>query len=111
QNKSVTTANGPINEALCKVLCHNLCVVFQLLYARLRRSIAKDIRWLNSLRPAIKITCLIFGIALIVFAWSRGWDWWTTPRIFLTSGMDREVSPIVEAGGDVRVLLMLLVAP
>ena len=70
----------------------------------------EDIRWLNSLRPAIKITCLIFGVALIVGAWYLGLDWWTTPRIFVTKGMAREVSPIVEAGVDVGIILIVYVA-
>jgi len=84
--------------------------VFQSLYARLRRSIAEDVRWFNSLRPAIKITCLIFGVALIVGAWYLGLDWWTTPRIFVTKGMAREVSPIVEAGVYVAIVLIVYVA-
>ena len=80
------------------------------LYARLRRSIEEDMRWLNSLRPALKITGLIFGIALIVVAWYRGADWWTTPTTFVTKGMAREVPPIVEVGVIVAIILIVYVA-
>ena len=79
------------------------------LYARLRRSIREDIRWLNSLRPAIRITLLIVGVALILGAWYPGAEWWTTPRIFVTHGMAREVPPIVEAGVIVGIILILYI--
>ena len=80
------------------------------LYARLRRSIWEDVRWLKSLRPAFKITGLIFGIALIVGAWYRGAEWWTTPTTFVTKGMARKVSPIVEVGVIVALILIVYIA-
>ena len=80
------------------------------LYARLRQSIGEDIRWLNSLWPALKITGLILGIALIFGAWYLGAKWWTTPRIFVTKGMAREVSPIVELGVWVAIILIVYIA-
>lgn len=42
----------------------------------LRRSIWKDILWLNSFGPALKVTALVCGIALIVGAWYLGTEWW-----------------------------------
>ena len=51
----------------------------------LLRSISKDIQWLNSFRPAVKIAGLIFVIALIVGAWYLGAEWWTTPVTFVVN--------------------------
>jgi len=48
---------------------------------RLLRLIWGDILWLNSLRPAVKITALIFGIVLIVGAWYLGAEWWSRPTL------------------------------
>ena len=42
----------------------------------LLKSIWKDLLWLNSFGPAVKIAGLIFGIAVIVGAWYVGTDWW-----------------------------------
>ena len=48
----------------------------------LLRIIWKDILWLNSLTPAVKIAVLIVAIALILGAWYLGAEWWTTPVLF-----------------------------
>ena len=80
------------------------------LYGRLRRSVGEDIRWLNSLRPAFKITGLIFGIALIVGAWYPGAEWWTTPTTYVTKGMARGVPPLVEVGVIVAIILVVYIA-
>lgn len=40
------------------------------------RFIWKEIR---SLRLALKIALLVFGIAFIVSVWYLGMDWWTSP--------------------------------
>lgn len=45
----------------------------------LLRSIRKDILWLNSFRPAVKVTGVILGTGLIVGAWYLGLEWWLTP--------------------------------
>lgn len=45
----------------------------------LLRSIRKDIVWLNSLQPAVKITGLIVVVGLIVGACYLGLEWWMTP--------------------------------
>lgn len=42
----------------------------------LRRSIWKDILWLNSFGPTLKVAALVCGIALIVGAWYFGTEWW-----------------------------------
>jgi hypothetical protein len=59
----------------------------------LQRSIWKEIPWLNSFGPAVKIAGLIFGIALIVGAWYLGTEWWTTPVTFVVKGMARNPKP------------------
>ena len=46
---------------------------------RLLRSIRNDISWLSSFGPAVKVTGLILGVALIVGAWYLGLEWWMTP--------------------------------
>ena len=46
---------------------------------RLLRSIWKDILWLYSMGPFVRIVGLIFGIALIVGAWYAGAEWWMAP--------------------------------
>jgi hypothetical protein len=46
---------------------------------RLLRSIWKDILWLNSFGPFVRIIGLIFGIALIGGAWYAGAEWWMAP--------------------------------
>ena len=48
---------------------------------RLLQLVWKDILWLNSLRPAVKIAVLIIGIALIAGAWYLGPEWWSKPTL------------------------------
>jgi hypothetical protein len=52
----------------------------------LLRLIWKDILWLNSHKPAVKIAGLITAIVLIWGAWYLGTEWWNTkdylPRSF-----------------------------
>jgi uncharacterized membrane protein len=48
----------------------------------LLRSIRKDILWLNSFPPAVKVIGLILGISLIVGACYLGLEWWMT-RVYL----------------------------
>ena len=80
------------------------------LYARFWRSFREDIEWLNSLRPSLKITGLILGIALIAAAWYPGAEWWLTPTTFVTKGMAREVPPIVEVGVIVGIIFIVYIA-
>ncbi len=79
--------------------------VFGEFYARLRRSIGKDIRWLNSLDRVVKIIGLIFGIALIVGAWSVGIEWWSAP---VTLRYSTRPSPRLEVAGVILDLILLV---
>lgn len=62
---------------------------------RLLRFIWKDLRWLNSFGPALKIAGLIVAIGLAAGAWYLGAEWWTRPRMFVLKGMARE-APLLE---------------
>ena len=42
------------------------------------RVIWKDMLWLNSLSPIVKIVAVVLAIVLIFGAWYLGVDWWTT---------------------------------
>ena len=48
---------------------------------RLLRFIWGDILWFNSIRPAVKITALMFVFVLTVGAWYLGAEWWSTPTL------------------------------
>ena len=65
---------------------------------RLLKSMWKDIVWLGSLHPALKIAGLLIAGALIFAAWHAGLEWWTTPRIVVNHGMAREVSRLTDVG-------------
>lgn len=76
---------------------------------RLLRFIWQDLRWLNSLRPAVKIAGLILGIALIFAAWYPGAEWWTTPRIFVLNKMAREAPPLETVGVFIDVIVIVYI--
>lgn len=76
---------------------------------RLLRFIWQDLRWLNSLRPAVKIASLILGITLIFGAWYVGAEWWTTPRIFVLNKMAREAPPLETVGVFIDVIVIVYI--
>ena len=74
------------------------------------RSIWRDILWLNSFGPAVKVAGVVFGIALIVGACYLGTEWWTTPVTFVVKGMARESSPLEIAAVIAGIILVVYIA-
>lgn len=70
---------------------------------RLLRSIRKDILWLNSFRPAVKVTGLILGIGLIVGACYPGLEWWMTP---VDLGRAARFAPRLEVLGVILFIIL-----
>ena len=56
----------------------------------LLRTLRKDVAWLNSLTPAVKVAGLIIGSALLFVGWSLGREWWTKVVIFAPNYIARE---------------------
>ena len=75
----------------------------------LLRSIWRDILWLNSFGPAVKVTGVILGVALIVGAWYVGTEWWTTPVNFVVNGMARKSPPLEIAVVIVGIILIVYI--
>jgi len=77
---------------------------------RLPRSIRKHLLQFRRLHPALKIAGLLMATALIFFAWVPGLEWWTTPQVFVTKGMAREVSPLTEMAALFAIGLAVYIA-
>lgn len=52
--------------------------LFRRFFIGLLKSIWKDVLWLDSFGPHMRVIGLIMGIALIVGTWYVGAEWWMT---------------------------------
>ena len=64
----------------------------------LLHTLRKDLAFLNTAEPALKVAALVFAIGLISCVWYFGLGWWTKVVIFAPNKMARE-APRYEIAG------------
>ena len=105
------TAKNRAGLASCQLKTHwPDSFTINLIAMRLLRSIRKDLIWLWSLHPALKIAGLSIALALMFAAWHAGLEWWTRRRTLVNHGMAREVSFLTDTGVMIAIALTVYVA-